>query len=182
MSLYNIIWLLYSWMSLQILSVFSTHTETCLCYVEKCAANRSEMVLYRPFRVGCPNQQPASVTGTRIIVYNLMTSFWRDMAFQRTDLYWYTQFYTIPVLSGGRRYGQLTKRSVHIITWQPFLQTECNIYYKNTHEAVYHRKKVKGGETQLLSAYYVNLHSYLRKTKCLAIVDLQVQSWCKELH
>ena len=40
--------------------------------------------------VGCPYWQPAAVTGMRIIVYILMMSF-----------HWYTQFYMIPVPSGG---------------------------------------------------------------------------------
>ena len=47
---------------------------------------------------------------TRTIVYILITSIWRDMAFQSTDLQWYTQYYTIPVLSGSYWYGQPTQK------------------------------------------------------------------------
>ena len=65
-----------------------------------------------------------SVTGTRIIVYILMMSFWRGMALQLTDLHWYTRFYAISAPSGHRRCGQPTRKGLysshmtsHDITW-----------------------------------------------------------------
>ena len=50
----------------------------------------------------------APVTGTQIILYILMMSFWRGMALQLTDLHWYTRFYAIPTPSGCHWYGQPT--------------------------------------------------------------------------
>jgi len=109
-------------------------------------------------------------TGARIIVYILMASFCQNMAFQPTDLHCYTQFYAIPVPSDGSRHGQPTQTvctHLHIRQqWQSFCEQNVTSITQKCHEAVHHRKMLKGGETKLLLAHYMKLqYVVLRKNK-----------------
>ena len=64
---------------------------------------------------GNRNQQPEPATGMCIIVYILMTTFWRGIAFQPTDAHWYRWFYVISLPSGGHRYEQPTQKGLYIL-------------------------------------------------------------------